>query len=107
MNHGQAFPVHYVRGGRVRPYQRPPAPPKHQPYQPSTKPVLKDTDTVHVSASRLLRWHNELQGLEQVRNAIKSLSMNDHEKTRLLSYTTQVKLTLRSVKGEMRDKLRA
>jgi hypothetical protein len=33
--------------------------------------------------------------------------MNDYEKTKLLALTTQVRLTLGSVKREMRDKLRA
>jgi hypothetical protein len=107
MNHGRTLPAYCVSGGRVRHCQCPPAPPRHQPYQPNAKHVLKDTDTVYISAGRLRRWYAELQALENVRNAIKSLSMNDYEKTKLLALTTQVRLTLGSVKREMRDKLRA
>jgi hypothetical protein len=107
MNHERPLPAYYVSGGRVRPCQRPPIPARHQPYQPDAKYVLKDTGTVNISAGRLRRWYTELQALEKVRNAIKSLSVNDYEKTKLLALTTQVRVALGSVKGEMRNKLRA
>jgi hypothetical protein len=46
-----------------------------------------------------------VQALEDIHNAIKSLSLKEQEKTKLFALTTQVRLTLGDVKGEIRKKL--
>jgi hypothetical protein len=68
-------------------------------------PMVQDNRTVSMSAARLNKWKSQLESIEDVRNAIKSLSMSKSEKIKLLGLTTQLKSILGEVKQEMREKL--
>jgi len=54
----------------------------------------------------LKRWRAELDALEDLRVAIKTLSMHQSEKVKLFALTTQVKSIVGSVKNEIREKLK-
>jgi hypothetical protein len=89
-----------------QPIRAVPVSPRHQ-QPPRCQKVPRDDATVYISAGRLRKWHNQLEGLEDVRNAIKSLTMSRSEKTKLLALTTQIRLGLEDVKEEIKEKLRA
>jgi hypothetical protein len=71
-----------------------------------TSPRYPDNHTVSMSAGRLKKWQAQLESIEDVRNAIKSLSMSRSEKMKLFGLTSQMKYILGDVKEEMREKLR-
>jgi hypothetical protein len=68
-------------------------------------PRAQDDRTISMSAARLNKWKAQLESIEDVRNAIKSLSMSKDEKIKLLGLTTQLKSIVGEVKQEMREKL--
>jgi hypothetical protein len=65
-----------------------------------------DNHRVSVSADRLRKWQAELQTINEIRQAIKSLSMPKIEKSKLLACTTHIGMLLQEVTGEIRQKLK-
>lgn len=99
---------------RGRPAHRPvrmPQPPRH--HVPNhhhgarhVPRVLQASRTILISSDRLKRWRAELDALEELRAAIKTLSMYQSEKVKLFALTTQVKSIVGSVQNEIREKLK-
>jgi hypothetical protein len=69
--------------------------------------VVSDAQAVSVSAGRLRRWKAQLDNIEPLRDAIKSINMSSSEKTKLLALTTQLKGVVGVVRNDIREKLRA
>ncbi|EAT79155.2 hypothetical protein SNOG_13271 [Parastagonospora nodorum SN15] len=67
--------------------------------------IKKYTDEL-IALDRLMRWRSELDALEELRAAIKTLSMHQSEKVKLFALTTQVKNIVVSVQKEIREKLK-
>ncbi|KAH3911611.1 hypothetical protein HBI56_163500 [Parastagonospora nodorum] len=86
--HRHHVPNHHRHGAR------------HQPRVPQA------SRTVLISSDRLMRWRSELDALEELRAAIKTLSMHQSEKVKLFALTTQVKNIVVSVQKEIREKLK-
>jgi hypothetical protein len=80
--------------------------PKHQPAEKRLPQRFHDDYSVHISAGRLKKWQAQLDGIEDLRIAIKTLSMSKDERMKLYGLTTHMKNLLGDVKGEIREKLR-
>lgn len=81
-------------------------PPKAHQGRRYLSQFANDGQAVYISADRLRRWKAELDYIETLRDAIKSISMSHSEKVKLFAPMTQLKGIVGGVKDEIMEKLR-